>query len=79
VREPTIKLGATGVGVKTLQLALNSCFGSRLVVDSNFGHMTDAAVRLFQASPIGGKLPPDAVVGPQTWAKIDQILDWQGK
>jgi peptidoglycan hydrolase-like protein with peptidoglycan-binding domain len=79
VREPTIKLGATGIGVKTLQLALNSCFGARLVVDSNFGHMTDAAVRLFQSSPIGGKLVVDGICGPTTFAKLDLVLDWQGK
>jgi peptidoglycan hydrolase-like protein with peptidoglycan-binding domain len=79
IREPTIRLGSTGVGVKTLQLALNSAFGARLVVDSNYGHMTDAAVRLFQVSPIGGKLTADGVCGPQTFAKLDLVLDWQGK
>ena len=79
INEPTIRRGSTGIGVKTLQLALNSAFGARLAVDSVFGYMTDASVRQFQAASIGGKLMVDGICGPQTWSKADTVLDWQGK
>ena len=84
--EPTIRLGANDrnypVGVhpiKDLQNALNSAFGAGLVVDGAFGSATESAVRRFQAAALGGELTADGIVGPFTWAKLDLILDWQGK
>lgn len=56
----TVRLGDTGDAVRAVQTLLP---GS-LVVDGDFGPLTDAAVRDFQ----GVFLPPaDGIVGPQTW------------
>lgn len=59
---PTLRLGATGAHVATLQKALG------LIVDGDFGKKTKAAVIAFQkARGMSG----DGVVGPQTWGAIN--------
>lgn len=58
---PTIRKGASGLAVRTLQTRLN------LVVDDKFGPKTDAAVRAFQKA---NGLKIDGVVGPKTWVAL---------
>lgn len=76
---PVIRRGSSGSAVTTLQNSLNRAFSSALVVDSAFGPLTETAVKRFQAAPLGGTLVVDGIVGPYTWAKLDLILDWQGR
>ncbi len=58
--------GDIGSGTRELQTALNK-LGYDLIVDGEFGPLTDAAVRRFQ-----GKydLAVDGVVGKNTWEKL---------
>ncbi|MEO6123743.1 MAG: peptidoglycan-binding domain-containing protein [Ilumatobacteraceae bacterium] len=63
-----VKLGDTGEGVKIIQYTLVAN-GSKIGVDGNFGPVTDAAVRDFQKSK---GLTVDGVVGPKTWAAMQQ-------
>lgn len=62
----TIKNGAKGAEVKTLQEALNKS-GFRLAVDGIFGAKTEVAVRDFQKS---NELSVDGIAGPKTWSKL---------
>lgn len=67
----TLCNGDQGPEVKKLQELLNkrltpSC---NLLVDGDFGALTEAAVRLYQAA-VG--LGIDGVVGPHTWAALEQ-------
>lgn len=59
----TLKRGSRGMYVSAMQSALNTCTGSTLVVDANFGSGTKAAVMAFQASK---SLTPDGLVGMNT-------------
>jgi hypothetical protein len=59
---PTLRRGATGELVKTIQERVGAD------VDGVFGGRTEAAVRVFQKSR---GLVPDGIVGPKTWAAID--------
>ena len=64
-RQPLTKRGNIGCPVPELQEALNAT-GEALVVDGNFGPLTQAAVRRFQTA----HHPPlvvDGEVGPATW------------
>ncbi len=63
----TIHLGDTGDAVRAAQTLLP---GS-LVVDGDFGPLTDAATRDFQAmfAP-----PADGIIGPKTWFVLTQRL-----
>lgn len=65
----TLKLGAKGAAVKTLQTLLNAStqINVTLKVDGDFGKATKAAVKLYQ---VASNLEADGVVGPITWAKI---------
>jgi hypothetical protein len=63
---PTLRKGAKGGDVQTLQGRLNAN-GANLRVDGDFGLLTERAVRLFQTER---KLVVDGVVGPQTWAAL---------
>lgn len=66
--EPMLQDGATGAAVYTLQTRLNA-WGATLVVDSDFGPATLAAVKAFQTAH---HLSVDGIVGPLTWAALNQ-------
>jgi GH25 family lysozyme M1 (1,4-beta-N-acetylmuramidase) len=66
--DPTLVEGDTGPAVKTLQTRLN-VWGAHLTVDGNFGALTLDAVKAFQTAH---KLTVDGIVGPQTWAALNQ-------
>lgn len=63
----TLKRGSRGMYVSAMQTALNTCTGSTLVVDGNFGSGTKAAVMAFQASK---PLKADGIVGMNTKAAL---------
>lgn len=66
---PTLRRGARGENVKTLQTLL-SRDGSKLAIDGIFGPGTQSAVRAFQKK-YGLKI--DGIVGPQTWKKLREL------
>ncbi len=59
----TLKLGSKGSAVMTLQTDLNK-FGAALIVDGNFGKLTQLAVIVFQTK---NGLVADGIVGQHTW------------
>lgn len=61
--QPWLENGSTGDQVKELQTVLG------IEADGRFGPMTEAAVRAFQAE---WDLHVDGVVGPATWAKVQE-------
>ncbi|WP_330340072.1 GH25 family lysozyme [Streptomyces sp. NBC_00557] len=63
---PTVRQGATGERVRTVQYLLNA-HGAALTVDGAFGAATDSAVRSFQSAH---GLSVDGVVGPDTWQAL---------
>jgi hypothetical protein len=65
VARPTLQRGATGELVQRIQRKL------MCDADGNFGPATEAAVRVFQRN---NGLVPDGIVGPKTWAAMDQEL-----
>jgi len=62
----TIKKGSTGDDVKVAQTLLNAK-GASLVVDGDFGTLTDTATRAFQTA---NGLDVDGIIGPNTWAAL---------
>jgi peptidoglycan hydrolase-like protein with peptidoglycan-binding domain len=66
-----LRLGSTGNAVKTLQRNLNTVMKSGLVVDGQFGQLTDAALRSFQ-SRYG--LEVDGIYGPRSAAMMRAAL-----
>jgi peptidoglycan hydrolase-like protein with peptidoglycan-binding domain len=69
---PYVKKGASGHPVKTLQRLLNFRGASpTLVIDGEFGPLTDREVRDFQRSHA---LAVDGIVGPNTWKKLITLL-----
>ena len=66
---PTLLRGSTGWQVKRLQRLLRSHgqLGPPAELDGDFGPVTEAAVRAFQA--LHG-LEPDGIVGPLTWGAL---------
>lgn len=70
---PVLRKGSTGAAVKELQELLNtdSRYGG-LKVDGIFGSDTLSSVRAFQAD---SGLTPDGIVGPLTWAALQQTED----
>jgi peptidoglycan hydrolase-like protein with peptidoglycan-binding domain len=66
-----LRLGSTGNAVKTLQSHLNTVMHSGLVVDGQFGPLTDTALRSFQ-SKYG--LQVDGIYGPQSAAMMKAAL-----
>jgi len=68
-QKPTLRKGDKGTYVKELQGSLNSQLaGCNLVVDGDFGNLTDQAVRNFQKTRA---LDVDGICGPQTWGALD--------
>lgn len=65
----TLQKGGTGQYVKALQAMLNTWPGSLLLVDGNFGSLTDARVRDMQGN-LMGKNAEDGQVGPNTKAAL---------
>jgi hypothetical protein len=59
---PTLRRGATGDAVRTLQTAL------QIAVTGTFDGATEAALRAFQR---GKGLVPDGIAGPKTWSMLE--------
>ena len=66
---PTIQEGSVGEDVKVLQRALRRAGFDPGPVDGEFGPVTTAAVRDFQAAR---GLVVDGIVGPQTWRALGE-------
>ncbi|MBM7439085.1 peptidoglycan-binding protein [Streptomyces sp. HB132] len=62
----TVQEGSSGASVRAAQTALNAR-GHSLVVDGEFGGLTDSAARAFQQKK---GLVADGVVGPKTWKAL---------
>jgi peptidoglycan hydrolase-like protein with peptidoglycan-binding domain len=58
--------GSTGPAVKALQRQLNA-HGASLTVDSDFGPLTETAVKNYQSKH---GLGVDGIAGPQTWSSL---------
>lgn len=65
---PTLRRGATGADVKTLQKALNAN-GLVVIEDGIFGASTESAVKLFQTA---NNLVSDGVCGTATWTALSK-------
>jgi peptidoglycan hydrolase-like protein with peptidoglycan-binding domain len=63
---PLDRTGSSGENVKTIQYLLDAA-GSTLVIDGDFGPLTAAAAKSFQA---GQGLTADGEVGPKTWTRL---------
>jgi peptidoglycan hydrolase-like protein with peptidoglycan-binding domain len=63
---PTLKQGATGTFVRTVQFQCGER-GHAVKVDGSFGSLTLAAVKAVQAA---GKVAQDGVCGPVTWGVL---------
>lgn len=77
VSHPQIRYGANGKAVEELQSKLVQLgydlgkYGpDKNGIDGDFGAATEKAVRAFQAA---NKLEVDGIVGPKTWAKLDEL------
>ncbi len=70
--KPTLKEGSKGEYVVELQTKLKALGFYSASVDGFFGAGTTAAVKRYQ-NAIG--LPADGIVGPATWAKLDQFSE----
>ncbi len=68
---PTLRIGATGPYVSTLQLALNRGGFLQDAPDGIFGQNTRNGVISFQQA---NRLTPDGVVGPATWRALRPYL-----
>jgi uncharacterized protein YkwD len=66
---PTLQEGSSGEAVEVLQRALQRAGFDPGPVDGEFGPMTAAAVRSFQAAR---GLVVDGIVGPQTWSALGE-------
>lgn len=67
--QPDLRLGSTGPSVVNLQRMLNNQ-GDHLALDGDFGPLTYAAVRNFQASH---GIPVDGAAGPQTLSLLQHL------
>lgn len=70
---PTLQLGSRGENVRKLQGYL-SLLGIPVTADAIFGNATRQAVLIFQAQ--AGVRPQDGIVGPLTWAAIENNLGY---
>lgn len=66
-QRPTLRRGDSGDAVRDLQTALWKVGGYGLLIDSDFGPKTEAAVVAFQSAR---GLKPDGVVGEKTWGAL---------
>lgn len=64
---PLEQRGSTGVDVQSVQYLLNEHQGAGLATDSDFGPLTQAAVKHFQSTH---GLADDGIVGNLTWPKL---------
>lgn len=64
---PTLRQGADGADVRTLQGLLHARGYTASKVDGDFGPKTETSVKRFQAKH---DLDVDGIVGPKTWAKL---------
>lgn len=72
-----LKRGDAGSHIEALQRVLNTAnLLPEIKVTGSFDRETEAAVRAFQKH---AKLSADGKVGPQTWARLNQILDENSK
>lgn len=62
-----MNVGAKGSGVKSVQEAINKCYGGDLDTDSKYGELTKKAVKKMQKQ-IG--VAQDGIWGPKTGAKM---------
>jgi peptidoglycan hydrolase-like protein with peptidoglycan-binding domain len=69
---PLLKRGSRGEDVRRLQEALKRLGFDPGPIDGIFGPKTEAAVKAFQKKY---GLVVDGIVGPQTWAKINELLN----
>jgi peptidoglycan hydrolase-like protein with peptidoglycan-binding domain len=68
---PTLRLGAKGDDVRAVQAFLHGAGGiAHLVVDGDFGALTQSAVKAFQRAHA---LTCDGIVGPGTLAKMREL------
>lgn len=78
VERPMLKFGSRGTDVKFLQSMLLQ-LGEKLPkygADGDFGRETEAAVKSFQKKAFPGQPGEvDGIVGPKTWAKIDELAE----
>jgi peptidoglycan hydrolase-like protein with peptidoglycan-binding domain len=65
--QPTIQRGSKGEPVKRAQRALRRGRFPELIVDGDFGPLTEECVKLFQER---AGLRADGIVGPKTWAAL---------
>lgn len=72
VASPTLKRGAEGTQVKTLQENLNKIMAAGLEVDGIFGPKTEAAVKKFQKKY---SLIIDGIYGPKTYSKLKELIN----
>jgi peptidoglycan hydrolase-like protein with peptidoglycan-binding domain len=63
----TLKLGSKGKTVEVLQRALAGKGYNVVVIDGDFGSVTDREVRKYQTD---NKLFVDGICGPQTWEAL---------
>jgi peptidoglycan hydrolase-like protein with peptidoglycan-binding domain len=68
--QPTVQWGSQGDPVVELQARLTAVGYATGGIDGQFGPVTDTAVRQFQADHW---LESDGIVGPRTWAALDQV------
>lgn len=78
-KHTTLRKGDKGPEVKEMQndlreLGFAMVSGKEMVADGSFGAITKATVVAFQVST---GLKADAVCGPKTWAKIDELLEME--
>src|SRR5215475_8289454 len=69
--KPMLRKGDEGPYVRELQEDLNTQNAAGLVVDADFGSLTDSAVRNYQGSR---GLDVDGICGPDTWGALDSGL-----
>lgn len=67
VKVRLLKKGCKGADVKTLQILLNAKNNAMLHIDSDFGALTEEAVKNYQRK---NNLEVDGIVGEKTWTSL---------